>query len=340
MNTILIVDDSRIIRNILSIALKQDNTLSIITAENGQDALKKIIEYAPKIVVLDIDMPVMDGFTTLEHIMKNNPIPVIIMSSLTQKGADLNLRALDLGAVDYMPKCTNQEINFSILKEELLEKIHYFIAHPLPNISSFNLSKIPKHKQSHSNHRKLFLIGTSTGGPIALQKILATLPDDFSHTIVIAQHIPKNFTQSLCNRLHSTTALRVIIPQDNTIMEPATVYLCEGGFQTLICEENNQYIFRTVEDNEHHSYRPSIDFLFTSVAKIEKLAMKTSAFILTGMGQDGLIGCTNLYEHTKEIYAQNKETSLIFGMPKAIITSGIAKNQLNLEEIVYKIITS
>lgn len=349
MVKVLIVDDSAFMRNALSSMLSSDPEIQIVgKARDGIEAIELAEKLRPDIVTMDVEMPRMDGVTALKHIMEKNPIPVIMVSSLTVEGAKVTLDALEHGAVDFIPKNLSElSLNIVKIKEILIEKIKHIARKGVVRRSikpmSANTIEIPKPIPARiTGDRRINLvsIGTSTGGPKALQEILPKLPKDFPTPIVIAQHMPPNFTKPFAERLNQLSQIIVKEAEEGEPLKNGVAYVAPGSGHMRVIRtkaiETRIHISSTLE--EDYIYKPSVDALMLSVA--EFFPGRALGVILTGMGNDGLKGLIALKKTGGRIFAQNEETSVVYGMPRAVIEAGIADKILPLEDIAGEIINS
>ena len=340
---VLVVDDSAFMRKSLSLLLESDPQINVIdTATDGLIAIEKIKKLKPDIVTLDIEMPKMDGITALGIIMKECPTPVIMVSSLTIEGADVTLKALELGAVDFIPKeMSFVSVAITGIKEELVGKVKAIHkSKPLPKkVHAFNFksdsrsvrSKIMTSRLPIMNYRALAL-GISTGGPISLQKVIPLLSEKIRVPIFIVQHMPPKFTASLAERLNSMSALEVKEAEDGEIVRSSVVYIAPGGFHmTLQKDKLNNVVINISESPDNVLHRPSVDVMLNSVHQIYGKNML--GVIMTGMGKDGLEGIKKLKSTGGHCIAQNEETCVVYGMPRAIVDNGLADIVASLEEI-------
>lgn len=324
------VDDSAFVRRAIIRMFENSTEISIIdVAADGAMAIDLIKRNRPDVVTLDVQMPVLDGLSALARIMKECPTPVVMLSSLTGKGGDQTLKALDLGAVDFIDKSSaGGSMEFNRLQQELTSKI--LVA------SRIDLNKIrvqcdkvaPQPEKSapassdatpDSTDTEAVFIGISTGGPPALQAILSSLPPSFRVPIFIVQHMPVGFTASLAERLNKSCRIRVKEAQDDEIAAPGTAYIAPGGKQmkvnrTALDKEIRICLGETPADTLH---KPSVDVLFQSAA--EQFGSKSLAFVLTGMGKDGSVGAASIKKAGGRIIVESEETSVVFGMPKAVM---------------------
>lgn len=349
MVKVLIVDDSAFMRNALSSMLSSDPEIQIVgKARDGIEAIEMVEKLRPDIVTMDVEMPRMDGITALKNIMEKNPVPVIMVSSLTTEGAKVTLDALDIGAVDFIPKnLSDLSVNIVKIKEILIEKIKHIAKKRIvkKQKSSVRVQRveIPRSMPVRTTGERrinLISIGTSTGGPKALQEILPKLPKDFPAPIVVAQHMPPNFTKPFAERLNQLSQITVKEAEEGEPLKNGVAYIAPGGGHMRVVRKSgidtNIHISSAVE--EDFIYKPSVDALMLSVA--EFFPGRALGVILTGMGNDGLRGLTALKKTGGRVFAQNEETCVIYGMPKAVIDAGIADKILPLEEIAGEIINS
>ncbi|MBU5437686.1 chemotaxis response regulator protein-glutamate methylesterase [Tissierella sp. MSJ-40] len=344
MIKVLIVDDSALIRKVLTDILKEDKEIDIVgTARNGKDALEKIPLLNPDIITLDVEMPIMDGLTTLKNIMSTYKLPVIMISSLTKEGADLTLKALDEGAVDFIPKPKNVfNMSESDIKREIIDKIK--IGAKTKVEVTTNLSSLVK--PTFSSDKKLIkikkdfshivAIGTSTGGPRALQNILPLLPHDINASIVVVQHMPPKFTKSLADRLNSMSNINIKEAEEGDILNRGWCYIAPGDYHMEAVKEGGSLVIRLNQEPPTMGLRPTVDILMKSVASIEEYA-KTGV-ILTGMGSDGARGISEMKKRDSYTIAQDESTSVVFGMPKSSIATNNIDEILPLNRIANRII--
>lgn len=340
--TVLVVDDSAFMRKSLSLLLESDPQIKVIdTATDGLIAIEKIKKLKPDIITLDIEMPKMDGITALGIIMKECPTPVIMVSSLTIEGADVTLKALELGAVDFIPKeMSFVSVAITGIKEELVNKVKTIhkskpVAKNVHRISTQHSSKQTTVRVTGKlpalRYRALGL-GISTGGPISLQKVIPLLSDKIKIPIFIVQHMPPKFTASLADRLNGMSALEVKEAEDGEVVRNGVVYIAPGGFHMTIQKDKlNNVRVKISESPSNVLHRPSVDVMLESVHQIYGKSML--GVIMTGMGKDGLEGIKKLKASGGHCIAQNEETCVVYGMPRAIVDNGLADIVASLEEI-------
>ncbi len=334
MIKVLVVDDSLVMRKAISRMLSKDRDIQIVgTAMNGRDAIEKVETLKPDVITMDIEMPVMDGLEALRHIMSRNPIPVIMLSALTKEGADVTMEALDLGACDYVTKDFANMANSLAAKEaEILAKIKNIAK----NKVKFLLRKLdvtkkpivldPDQKIKH----EVLSIGASTGGPPALQHILSKLPKDFPIPVIIAQHMPKLFTQSFSQRLDAVSQLHVKEAEENEQLVPGVALVVPGNTHAALRRKGKEVIVEFV-NGAQYIYRPSVDLLMSSTA--EAYQEQSIGVVLTGMGNDGLVGMKEMRSKNGYIIAQDEETCVVYGMPKAVIAAKLADAILPIDKI-------
>lgn len=348
MIRVMVVDDSALIRKLLTDILKLDKDILVVgTARNGKEALDKIPTLKPDIITLDVEMPLMDGLTTLKHIVSRYKLPVIMISTLTEKGAELTLKALEEGAIDFLQKPTNVfGLSQSEIKDEIIEKIKMgskikieqkvevkHLIKPIENTMP-SKSNIPKPQYNFSN---IIAIGTSTGGPRALQSLLPLFPVNINATIVIVQHMPPKFTKSLSERLNSTSNIEVKEAEEGDILRRGCAYIAPGDYHMTIVKERNNLVVRLNQDPQVMGLRPTVDILMKSVANIG--GYPKLGIILTGMGSDGAEGIIEMKKNNSYTIAQDESTSVVFGMPKAAIATESIDEVLALDKIADKIIS-
>lgn len=342
MIKVLIVDDSVLIRKILTDILKTDSEVLVVgTARNGKEALEKIETLKPDIITMDIEMPLMDGITTLKHIVSRFKLPVIMISSLTSEGADLTLKALDEGAIDFLPKPSNIfGLNQADIKAEIIEKIkigsksRIDIKKPIKALAKPEI-QTEKLKKTYEDFNSIVVIGTSTGGPRALQALIPEIPNDINAAIVIVQHMPAKFTKSLADRLNSTSNIQIKEAEDGDIISKGCGYIAPGDYHMTIVKESKNLVVRLNKDPQVMGLRPTVDILMESVANIN--GYSKVGVILTGMGSDGTKGIVKMKNSGSYNIAQDESTSVVYGMPKSAIASNCIDEILPLDKIALRI---
>jgi two-component system chemotaxis response regulator CheB len=348
---IMIVDDSVVVRKVLTNVLSGDPDLTIAGwASNGRLALAKLQTLRPDIILLDIEMPEMNGLETIPGIRKILPhTPIVMFSTLTERGAESTLDALALGASDYVAKPSNENMaaTSEAIHRDLVPKIKALCRFPareqktlVPSAGSVapaRRSEITLHPRSLlSPLLRVVAIGVSTGGPDALAKLLPSFPANFALPIVIAQHMPPVFTTLLARRLASKCAVPVREAKAGDFLTPPGIWIAPGDYHMVIHEEERRMSLRTHQGPRENFCRPSVDVLFRSVAAI--YGASCVGVILTGMGQDGLKGCEALSATGANLIVQDEATSVVWGMPGFVARAGLAEKILPLDQIAGEII--
>lgn len=339
MIRVLVVDDSSFMRKMITRMLEKENDIKVVeTAANGEEAIEKIEKVKPDVVTMDIEMPVMNGIEALKRIMASNPLPVIVLSALSKEGADITMEALNLGACDFMTKDISEGPLGMVSKEsELISKIKNIAKRRVRFLTRrIEILKKPiSINRDKRNRRAVLSIGASTGGPPALQHILTSFPRDFPVPVVIAQHMPRLFTQSFAQRLNSLSQIEVKEAEDKEPLRPGVALIAPGDVHMGLKKNGGNVIVDFAKDI-NYVYRPSVDHLMLSTAQVYDSS--AIGVILTGMGTDGLVGLKELKRRRGLVIAQDEETSVVFGMPKAVINANIADAVLPIEKISEEII--
>jgi two-component system, chemotaxis family, protein-glutamate methylesterase/glutaminase len=351
---VLVVDDAVVVRKIVTDTLSGDPDLDVVaTAANGKIALQKIPQVNPDILTLDIEMPEMDGLQTLAEARKIYPtLPIIMFSTLTERGGAKTLEALALGATDYVTKPANVgsvSVAMQRIRDELIPKIKMFCSKkagleapsrsiPKPALkTSAPAVKRPAFKTSLNQKLDILTIGVSTGGPNALAELFPMLPGDLPVPVVLVQHMPPFFTKLLAERLTAKSELNIEEGKTGTKLEAGKAWIAPGDFHMVLEKKGTGVYIKTNQGPQENSCRPAVDPLFRSVVEI--YGSKTLAVILTGMGQDGMIGCEHVKEAGGEVIVQDEESSVVWGMPGFVARAGLADHILPLNQIAQKIIT-
>lgn len=336
---VIIVDDSAFIRDIFTEILSSDPEIEVIaTAIDPIDAREKIRALNPDVITLDIEMPKMDGLTFLEKIMALRPMPVVMASSLTANGAEETMRALELGAVDYVLKPSNQPGHQILdIADDLRTKVKSAVRSRRMARANSNTLVIHNTNSLPKLSIKLIAIGASTGGVEALKEVLTKLPNTLP-PIVITQHMPPLFTQSFANRLDKLCVLTVKEAEDGEVLKNGYAYVAKGGMHMLIKKPANGvgYCIKLQDGEAVSSHKPSVDVLFESIAAID--GKHALGIILTGMGKDGAKGMLTLKQSGAFNIGQDEATSLVYGMPKAAFLGGGIDVQLPLSAIAKSIV--
>lgn len=338
---VLIIDDSAFNRRSLKSMLESSNAIRVVgTAIDGEDGLKKINTLSPDVITLDLEMPRMDGFTFLRILMRTNPIPTIVISS--KADSESVFKAMELGAVDFIPKPVKRaSMELYSIKDDVVRKVlnarHINLKNVQRRIADISLkltlgidtaakpivkvtTGVPKEEENVYSGFKLIVIGSSTGGPSALQRIVSGLDSNMKVSVMISQHMPPGFTATFAQRLNKYTKLNVKEAEDGEPLKQGTIYVCPGGYSMSIVSHDNKKILRLVPRKEGDKFIPSVNEMFASAAR--EFGKMCAAVILTGMGDDGKKGIEMIKEAGGYTIAESEETAVIFGMPKEAIATG------------------
>ncbi len=364
---VLVVDDSSFFRRRVSEIVSQDPELEVIgTAVNGAEAVKLAAELKPQVITMDIEMPVMDGITAVKQIMASNPVPILMFSSLTHDGAKATLDALEAGALDFLPKrfediATNKDDAIALLQQRIktLGRRRLFRpavrpsiatvkprataaqAVPLTRTAAPQLADKPSSRSSavtraSGKKYKALLIGTSTGGPVALQKVLTQLPANYPHPILLIQHMPAAFTPTFATRLNSLCKIEVKEAQSGDQLRAGCAYLAPGGMQMMLERSGSFGRIKVLAGKPEMNYKPSVDITFASASKL--FGGDVLAVVLTGMGADGREGARMLKATGANIWAQDEASCVVYGMPQAVTNTGIATKSISIEQMAESIL--
>lgn len=344
---VLVVDDSVVIRRLVTHALSEDPAIDVVgAAANGAIALERIPQLNPDVLTLDIEMPQMNGLEMLRHLRRDYPrLRVIMFSTLTERGAAVTLEALSLGADDYVAKASNEgslDRSMERLRNELIPKIKQFFSLPAePNRTPAQpaASPVPLARRIWSGGKarpKVLLIGVSTGGPTALAEILPKLPAEFPLPILLVQHMPPLFTRLLAERLGAHCKLVTQEATEGDAVTRGKILIAPGDFHMKLAAVNSGVHVCLDQTPPQNSCRPAVDALFTSAAEVYGGA--AIALILTGMGQDGLRGTQILKAQGAYVCAQDEASSVVWGMPGAVVNAGLADSVLPLNQVVPEIL--
>ncbi len=333
---VLVVDDSAMYRKIVQDVLEAFPNVEIVgTARNGKIALSKAASLKPDLLTLDIEMPEMDGLEVLEHLKKEVPDAVaIVFSAYTTEGARITLRALELGAFDFIPKPSSGNL------EENKDRFKFEIAPMLEELDRIKREKtvvkenfLPQQAQrvaapaplpQHAQHSKVVAIGISTGGPVALTKLIPKIPADIGVPIFIVQHMPPMFTEALARKLDAISDISVKEAVDGELIQANTVYIAPGGKQMKVSRsaKDNYLVVRVTDDPPEKNCKPSVDYLFRSISR--HYGKYATGVIMTGMGYDGTDGLKLMKQRGAVIIAQDESTCAVYGMPRKPVETGIA----------------
>lgn len=334
---VVVVDDSAFIRDMFTKMLSSDPDIEVVGAAMdplvARDMIKRL---NPDVITLDIEMPRMDGISFLEKIMSLRPMPVVMVSSLTQKGAEETIHSLELGAVDCIGKPQGEDADITLLKTELISKVKAASRARVKYIDASTLKEkrkpISATKGGFDPKKHILAIGSSTGGVEALREIIPFLPEN-SFPVVIVQHMPEKFTEAFAQRLDSISSIKVQEAKDKQPIEPGNVYIAPGDRHMEVkLNRTGEGFYCVLQDGENISgHKPSVDVLFESMAS--NVGNRALGLILTGMGKDGTKGIMAMKQAGAYTMCQDEATSVVYGMPKAAYLSGAIDKQLPLEKI-------
>ncbi|WP_285851785.1 protein-glutamate methylesterase/protein-glutamine glutaminase [Sporosarcina luteola] len=359
---VLVVDDSAFMRKLITDMLSKHPLLEVVgIARNGKDAVAKVAELQPDVITMDIEMPIMNGLEALRQIMEQQPTPVVMLSSTTEIGAENTMIAMDYGAVDFVAKPGGPiSLNLHEVEQEIVGKvvaaakvrISKLLKQPLPHADQYDKKEYPPYekgtgssvsiisqakslyaKKSNKGLETFVIIGTSTGGPRALQEVLTRLPSDLNAPILVVQHMPPGFTKSLAQRLDGLSEIRVKEAEDGEALQKGVAYIAPGGKHLKFERSPAGFCIRLdTTDPPRMGHRPSVDILLESAASKQDLQYVTA--IMTGMGQDGTEGMKQLKSACSTItIAESEKTSVVYGMPKAIKEAGLADRIVDVQDI-------
>lgn len=331
---VLVTDDSAFMRRAIRTMLEEESDIEVVAvAHDGKMAVEYCKQHRPDVVTLDIEMPVMDGLTALRHIMRECPTQVLMISSLTTEGSTASLQALRMGAADVIAKeHSTCAANILEIKEQLVQRVRELSRSRMPALQTSSPRTTP-HAVPTLNPAdyRIVAIGSSTGGPPALEKVLCNLPADFPIPIVIAQHMPLVFTQSMTKRLNDVCAIQVHHIESGITFKPGSAYIAPGGQHTHVMGRPGRLTALVNNEPADEAYKPSVSALFASCAKAT--GKQTLGIVLTGIGSDGLEGAKPLHQLGATLLAQSEATSVVYGMPRAIAEAGLAHAQLDPDAI-------
>jgi len=369
--SVLVVDDSGFFRKRLTEILTASGQIKVVgVATNGREGVELAEKLRPDVITMDYEMPVMDGISAVREIMKRHPAPVLMFSSLTYEGARVTLDALEAGAVDFLPK-NFEEIarDSSQLQKILIERVLDVAGSrpgakpsappptappPSPRSPAPARRSVPERpaipdrssrpsapepeaparrsiRRGPAKHYSVVAIGTSTGGPVALQRVLMALPAGFPAPVVLVQHMPASFTPAFAERLNKLCQIEVRQAEDGDMLKPGVALLAPGGKQMMIENRGGQGRVRILPGDDRLNYKPCVDVTFGSLAR--SFPGKTLGLILTGMGSDGKEGCRLMKQSGSDIWSQDEKTSVIYGMPMAVAKAGLSDEILALDDI-------
>jgi len=355
---IVVVDDSAFMRKALTVMLESDPGFKVVgSARNGVEGVAKVRQLKPDLVTMDIEMPQMDGLTALQQIMASNPVPVMMVSSITTDGARATLDALDLGAVDFIPKQMSYvSLDIVKIKDELLAKIRDIVSRKHILMARFRTRKsfrdakegmaVPQTSLSEAastplpkRHKKIDIIGlgSSTGGPPALQTLISALPRNLPVGIVIAQHMPPTFTKSLAERLDGVSSVTVKEASDGDPIKAGTVLIAPGGKHLTVRRSRGRAQVIISAEPSDTLYKPCVDVMLNSVSKA--YGANAMSVILTGMGSNGLSGSRKVKTSGGIVIAQDEATSVVYGMPRAVVEARLTDHVASIDNLAAEIIS-
>ncbi|HOF33571.1 MAG TPA: chemotaxis response regulator protein-glutamate methylesterase [Spirochaetota bacterium] len=351
---VLVVDDSALVRRIITDALERDPEITVVgNANNGKTAVFKSFTLDPDVITMDIEMPIMNGLEALREIIRVNPKPVIMMSVLTQYGAEVTFKALEYGAVDFVPKPSSV---LSMSPEELSAQLIAKVKAVAKSVIRIRPSRFENEKESSDNKDsfkyeaplkmdslskggksgKLVGIGASTGGPSALMKVFSSFPDNFPAPVLVVQHMPEGFTKAFAERLNSSSSLEVKEAEDMDKVLPGCGYIAPGHSHIILEKRAGEFLIRLSKSEKVSGHRPSIDVMLSSIA--ENYTSELIGVIMTGMGRDGAEGISKIRQKGGYTVAQDEETSVVYGMNRVAVELGGVVDKVPLEQISKKIV--
>lgn len=357
---VLVVDDSAFMRKVICDILSTCDRINVVgTARNGNEAIEKTLELKPDVITLDVEMPVLDGISALKEIMRKTPTPVLMLSGHTAPGAKATITSLENGAVDFIPKPSSVlDYNADGFKKDLIEKVlivsssrlHLYRsrsrqAAPVaakPQVSGYSHKAVKGAAQVSSKSgdgklKKIIAIGTSTGGPKALQSVVPAFPADIEAGILIVQHMPVGFTKSMAERLDQLSGISVKEAEHGDVVKPGHAYVAPGGKQMRVERKGGEYRILVEDDGLVSGHRPSVDALMMSIADIG--TRNVIGVIMTGMGADGAMGLVEMKKKNNAyIIAQDEESCVVYGMPKSAVEKGVVDKSVSLEGITVEIL--
>lgn len=337
---VLVVDDSTLVRKIITDILERDPDIKVVgTANNGKTAIFRNQELNPDVITMDIEMPILDGLAALKHIMSTNPKPVIMMSVLTQTGADATFKALEHGAVDFIPKpSTLLSMTVDEIGDLLISKIKTVYKSKVGALVTRSVDTVPiiPQRDARTESDKIIAIGTSTGGPSALINVFKKFTRKFPAPVLVVQHMPEGFTAAFSKRLNDSSVLKVKEAEDGDVVLPGHGYVAPGHSHMKIVKKGSGFQLKVYKAEKVSGHMPSIDVLFDSVA--QELGNKSIGVIMTGMGRDGAEGLLKIKKSGGHTIAQNEETSIVFGMNRVAVEMGGVNEVVPLDEITARII--
>jgi two-component system chemotaxis response regulator CheB len=340
---VLIVDDSAFMRKAVRRMLSAAPDIEVVgAAGDGREAIEKAVELGPDVITMDVRMAGMDGLTALQHIMARRPTPVLMLSSLTREGAEITLKALDLGAVDFIDKArAESSMEITQLANELVAKVRTIAGVDVEKIGARRQAgapapAVPSAPRGRSRTIDVVALGTSTGGPPALQAVIPKLPADFPCPVLVVQHMPPGFTRSLADRLDGVSSLRVSEAVDGDVAAAGRVLVAPAGQHLRLQRKNGAYVVRLGAEPADAVHRPSVDVMMKSVA--EACGSRSLGVILTGMGSDGATGMRAIKVAGGKTLAESEETCVVYGMPKSAVEEGVVDKIIPIHDMARAIL--
>jgi two-component system chemotaxis response regulator CheB len=342
---VLIVDDSAVVRNVLIGLFSLDESIEVVgEAVDPYDARDKIKQLKPDVLTLDIEMPKMDGITFLRNLMKLNPMPVVMLSTLTHEGADVTLQALEIGAIDFIakPVITAGDDELETFQRELVRKVKTAAQtawklkfRRSAQITTAGATPPLLIANPEDNSKSVIAIGASTGGTEALRELLSSLPENFA-PIVVTQHIPASFSERFARRLNAQTKLTVVETKEGDILQQNHVYITPGSHHLVLKKHGDQIICHLDDSALVNRHKPSVEVMFNSILDI--FPFKVTAVLLTGMGEDGAKSMKKLAQAGAHTIVQDEASSLVWGMPGAAVKYGAANEIVPLNKIANRLV--
>ncbi|MCH8551295.1 MAG: chemotaxis response regulator protein-glutamate methylesterase [Natronospirillum sp.] len=332
--SVLVVDDSAFFRQQIVSMLRGHPELRVAgTASHGKEAVEQALRLKPDVITMDYEMPVMDGISAVREIMARQPTPILMFSSLTTSGARVTLDALDAGAVDYLPKFRENMADNAQLKQQLIDKLVAVVkrggkGQPLASGTAAKTAPTPFRQPRLSPRPELIMVGTSTGGPVALQKFLTRLPASFDIPLLLVQHMPAAFTGPFAERLNRQCQIQVAEADNNALIERGKALLAPGGQQMMLASRER---VRVLAGDERLNYKPSVDLSFGSAAKYYR--NRVLAIVMTGMGADGREGARMLKKAGATVWTQESNSCVIDGMPASVRKEGMSDADIPLDDL-------
>ena len=334
---ILVVDDSAVIRRYL-VKLFEQNGYDVDAVKNGKEALERLRQEHYALVTLDYEMPELNGIDTLKEIMRCCPTRVVMISSFTTESADITFEALDLGALDYVPKPTNS-IDIPKISEEILKKVKNILLVPRSKLGVKEESVALSRSEMVGSDVEMgfVLVGSSTGGPRLIERICKSLPADYPHAVCVVQHMPTDFTANFARRLNSLSKVEVLEADNDIALKSGRVIIAKGGWHLHFRRKLKEFKVKLAPNTANRFFVPSVDEMFFSAAEVLP-ANKILAVELTGIGDDGADGMVELRKKGAYTIAESEKSAIVYGMPKEAYERGGAQKVLDFDEILEEIL--